>query len=629
MLSIEKKFEPKCLKLSSYTNGVLSREYTLDKKRILLGRFTGADISIDSQHISNYHAFIIIDNDGGGKVIDLDSANGIFVNGKKQSTSYFSSGDVLRFGDIEFQVLEHNDHIAIKDEDANAVIKMDDVYKAPPPKLVPIENLAIIDGEYCNIEFNEKESVENKSLALLNCNFDFSDYVDTSIPSEYIPVFKEQKHQSVEVSILSNGHIISIDYFPLKNRTYYISADTISENTVLLDCLQIHGRAPLVTVKKDKIKLFKIHGFDAVNLTNNSTDPFGNNEVFQCTPNDIISFGHKTIQVIVRITNSPPHLRSAPFWGRDRKFQVHMTKYMSLFMSLGILLLFVDIQPYSPPPEKAVSVVYREAEMPKEQLIPRNLQPQPESGDQPVVTQPTEKRAEAPPAIAAPPKAASSKPQKESSGPVEQVEGPGKPMKAYAFKMNKSLTSFFSSQGPSVAKVNIGKTGPGISNSTFSTSDVNMNNSRLVNSKNKAGNGKMGDDFSGSYDRSSGTKGIASKNGFDTAYIEPKTVVLGSMDPEVLRKILKDYLPQFRHCYNEELMEHSDAVQGTVDLMFTIGKDGKVTNLKLGSKSIKFSQRGTNCMANALKVIDFPKPKSGGVVDVRQPLNFSSENTNN
>jgi hypothetical protein len=96
------------------------------------------------------------------------------------------------------------------------------------------------------------------------------------------------------------------------------------------------------------------------------------------------------------------------------------------------------------------------------------------------------------------------------------------------------------------------------------------------------------------------------------------------MDPELLRKILREYLPQFRHCYQQEL-ERSEEAKGVVDLNFRIGKAGRVTTVNIKSKKAKFSNSGTNCMAGVLKLIDFPKPKGGGMVDVKQPLNFFAE----
>ncbi len=142
------------------------------------------------------------------------------------------------------------------------------------------------------------------------------------------------------------------------------------------------------------------------------------------------------------------------------------------------------------------------------------------------------------------------------------------------------------------------------------------------------GSGHLGGkDSVGNYDRSTSTKGLANKKGIDTAFVQADTVVLGSIDPEILRKILGEYLAQFKFCYQQELQEQSEKIKGIVDLNFRIEGDGKVSKVNIKSAQTKFSDRGIGCMSNILRMIDFPKPKGGGLVDVRQPLNFFSEST--
>lgn len=141
------------------------------------------------------------------------------------------------------------------------------------------------------------------------------------------------------------------------------------------------------------------------------------------------------------------------------------------------------------------------------------------------------------------------------------------------------------------------------------------------------GSGLGGKDAVGNYDRSTTTKGLANKRGIDTAFVQADTVVLGSIDPEVLRKILGEYLAQFKFCYQQELQEQSEKIKGIVDLNFRIEGDGKVSKVNIKSAQTKFSDRGIGCMSNILRMIAFPKPKGGGLVDVRQPLNFFSEST--
>jgi len=195
-------------------------------------------------------------------------------------------------------------------------------------------------------------------------------------------------------------------------------------------------------------------------------------------------------------------------------------------------------------------------------------------------------------------------------------------MKAYKLDMNKTLASLASaSKSISPTAVNNSKSVASSSNSFSSTS---TSSNRALNSEKAASNQTMGSDASGNFDSSSGTKGLASKQGIDTTYTDPKTVVLGSMDPELLRKILREYLPQFRHCYQQEL-DKNEELKGILDLNFRIEANGKVSKINIKSKDAMFSSAGVNCMGKVLQLIDFPKPKGGGVVDVRQPLNFFSE----
>lgn len=69
-----------------------------------IGRSEAAHVSIEHQSVSTNHAQII--NDGSRwKLVDLVSANGTFVNDSKGLTTYLRHGDLIRFGQIECQIL--------------------------------------------------------------------------------------------------------------------------------------------------------------------------------------------------------------------------------------------------------------------------------------------------------------------------------------------------------------------------------------------------------------------------------------------------------------------------------------------------------------------------------------------
>ncbi len=69
-----------------------------------IGRGRQADVMVDDPSLSRLHARVSVDRDGQLAVDDLGSTNGIFVNGSEQLSAFVLSGDVVRFGRIEYVV---------------------------------------------------------------------------------------------------------------------------------------------------------------------------------------------------------------------------------------------------------------------------------------------------------------------------------------------------------------------------------------------------------------------------------------------------------------------------------------------------------------------------------------------
>ena len=118
-----------------------------------------------------------------------------------------------------------------------------------------------------------------------------------------------------------------------------------------------------------------------------------------------------------------------------------------------------------------------------------------------------------------------------------------------------------------------------------------------------------------------GTKGLSGKTKSNTAYMEAKTKVLGSLDPALIRKIMKEHIPAFRYCYQQELLDNA-SVAGVFDVNFQINATGNGVRTFVKSKGQGFSRQGLTCIKRVVSRIKFPRPKGGGYVDVRQPMNF-------
>lgn len=122
---------------------------------------------------------------------------------------------------------------------------------------------------------------------------------------------------------------------------------------------------------------------------------------------------------------------------------------------------------------------------------------------------------------------------------------------------------------------------------------------------------------------SKGAEGLSRKGSIMMAGVPSETVVLGSIDPEAIRRILREHIPQFRYCYQSELDKSNKPgdLSGILHLNFTIGMTGKTVSQNLTGDQ-NFTGAIKDCVGNVLKGIQFPQPKGSGNVEVKQAINF-------
>lgn len=80
----------------------LPLEFTLNKSAITIGRHPNNDICLPFTSVSRMHGRIEI-REGRFYIIDLDSSNGTYVNGRRATQSTLTDGDILTFGSFEMQ----------------------------------------------------------------------------------------------------------------------------------------------------------------------------------------------------------------------------------------------------------------------------------------------------------------------------------------------------------------------------------------------------------------------------------------------------------------------------------------------------------------------------------------------
>ena len=83
---------------------------SVDSQRLVVGRGPGVDLALDDSAMSREHAALEFSGKGF-RVSDLDSTNGVEVNGSKITACDLKHGDKINIGEHQFQfVIEERGH---------------------------------------------------------------------------------------------------------------------------------------------------------------------------------------------------------------------------------------------------------------------------------------------------------------------------------------------------------------------------------------------------------------------------------------------------------------------------------------------------------------------------------------
>ncbi len=431
--------------------------------------------------------------------------------------------------------------------------------------LAPLQderNFILYDDEKCFVQFDDSK-IPRLNKSPLD-NFFISDHESlTSLDSPFV-ISSEKSQLRLEYNYFIQGNLIEVKYLDLIDGEFFLGTTT-DHGTLLFSSLQ-------------KEPFFKIA--NGVVVFNFSPD------LFTSAPDGSLSdeaifFSRGVEQISLRLTHSKYAFSPLPFLTKDKDSYKLIGKNSSFLMSMILLVLFFRTHKVDIKEDKEIPVVF-EAE------LTTDLQ--------------------------------------------DKAQGPSSSSLSKA-SLQKSVKKISDSQVSDI-KPNLEDFDPSeaLKNISVTKDSSRQPSSQISSTRISSGTvGESGDfkvsKFSGDSSRSmdTGTRGLSSKKSFNDSVDIIKTKVMGSIDPELLRRILREYLPQFKHCYQSELVQKNDSLSGVVDLDFTINAEGKVTKYDLISKNMKFSTKGKGCVGHVLSLIDFPRPKGGGVVDVRQPLNFFSE----
>lgn len=124
-------------------NGETLKKIRFDGTRLLLGRSSHNDVPIDSKYISRHHA-LMVRHGSSTLLMDLNSANGTFVNSRRISNQVLANDDIITLGDYGLKFVDpsakgHKSVEGISLDDTVVMMTLDDMRK-----VLARENTAVL-----------------------------------------------------------------------------------------------------------------------------------------------------------------------------------------------------------------------------------------------------------------------------------------------------------------------------------------------------------------------------------------------------------------------------------------------------------------------------------------------------
>jgi len=94
--------------------------------------------------------------------------------------------------------------------------------------------------------------------------------------------------------------------------------------------------------------------------------------------------------------------------------------------------------------------------------------------------------------------------------------------------------------------------------------------------------------------------------------------VRGSLDKEIIRRIIRRHINEVKFCYEQELTKKPQ-LGGRIMVQFTIAASGQVIASVLQNSTMG-NAKVENCTVQAVRRWEFPKPLGGGIVIVSYPF---------
>jgi hypothetical protein len=121
----------------------------------------------------------------------------------------------------------------------------------------------------------------------------------------------------------------------------------------------------------------------------------------------------------------------------------------------------------------------------------------------------------------------------------------------------------------------------------------------------------------GSY--GTGVGGLGKKGDRDVKIATGTAQVMGSIDKELVRRVIQEHASQIRYCYEQQLAINP-RLSGKVSIKWIIQGDGSATSCQVVSDGTTLEDGKVHeCMMSRIASWQFPKPKGGGIAVITYP----------
>jgi len=121
-------------KLMASRGGAMLGSWFIENRRITIGRAEGSDIRLEDAAVSKAHAAIEV-RGVDHMLLDLESANGTFVNGNRVTRHMLNHGDTIEILDFQIRYVDHKSVVAAEGDRTM-------IFRATDAGLVPLAGKA-------------------------------------------------------------------------------------------------------------------------------------------------------------------------------------------------------------------------------------------------------------------------------------------------------------------------------------------------------------------------------------------------------------------------------------------------------------------------------------------------------